>query len=276
MYRWPVVVPGSLPELKDNILKSPFVRIHEEQDAGNRLVEFQQEDDNILGYTGKKSLCISATNTKDAVDKAEYLARAQHLLTVSGGSGEEALDHKLEVEFEVVDAPDQGILRNDGKDTVFEDKHAVVTLRNKGLETIFVSVFHVNVWGKTYHVSRGSSLGISLPPDQQYILGQRDFNSTKKGLKLSWPDKFPRREGICERLVFFVTSHEVDLRDFSRDRPQERKGAELNMSGLEKLAYRLAFRNGREFEMEREPSFVLKYDVLHWPYLLCPQEAQNP
>lgn len=268
VYRWPVAVPNGFTDLENRIKRSRLLRTCDDQDANGLIVEFQQEGEDIIGYNGNNMICISSKTVEDAVAKAEQLARAQHLLTIPGGVGEESLQHSVDLECKI-GSPEPKFFNFDGTDTAQEGQRALVTLNNTGEKEVYVSVFDVNVWGKIYYVSRGWARGIHLPPGHQWTLGQRDFTPTRKGQKLSWPSEFPKRGPIPETLVFIVTEEEVDLREFSRPGPGHPRGRSSN---LQDLAHRLSFSHGREFEQEREIT-VLPYDVLRVSYLLCPNQA---
>lgn len=271
-YRWPVAFPAELESSKQRLLLSKFIRPEEAGDRGMVVARILKEGDNICLYNGSGTKCASLEfdsddqildKVEDAVDQAEHFARAEHLLALKA-SGNEFLRHSLQIKFRA--ASQEQELPLDGTARIEVGDGALVTLHNKGWEVVFVSVFDVNVAGKIFHLSTASPEGVRLVPGEQYTLGQRQFSEERPGLRMSWPKKLPRDvEGpIPESFVAIVSSDPVDLRDFAQKRRGEPRG---DASQLERLAYHLAYAQGRDCDGEKEAREI-KWDIIRVPFLL--------
>lgn len=218
VYKWPVSIPKNNYKLEKRIRQSKYLRICEEKMDSGRLISFYQHDTTIFGFIGKDTMCISSKEIGDAVLKAEQLAKAQHLLTLTGGYGKAFLQHDLDIQFNIKSS--ERLFRKDGSDCAREDEDTLISLHNKGTETLYVSLFCINIWGGIHHVNRTCPLGISILPDRRHEIGQNfDFlPEAGRILGLWWPEDLPQDRPALQTLVFIVTKEEVDLRDFAPPR----------------------------------------------------------
>ncbi|GKZ75537.1 hypothetical protein AnigIFM56816_000190 [Aspergillus niger] len=201
-----------------------------------------------------------------AVQQAEYLSRAGHLLNLKADIAQ-LLNHKLRLTFRNV-THDRD-LALDGTASIMAGDRIILELENEGRETIFVSVFSINVAGMTSLVSTASPRGIELLPDgprKCYVLGQMQYHLERKGLAMTWPKNLPAtaQQSVPEYLICIVSSAAVDLRCLeSHSRQGELRG---DPSQLEKLAYELSYGQGRDCGAEGLPE--IRWDLVTLPFNL--------
>lgn len=251
-------IPRDNFDFEQCIKESKYLRVRDEQTDNGHLVEFFEHDKTIFGFTRKGAMCTSSKTAEDAVRKAEQLANAQDLLTFTGGSGEGFLQHDLDIQFKI--ASPQKVFRKDGSDSAREGQHALIRLHNKGTETLYVSVFSINVWGGIHHINRTRPFGICLLPDRKREIGQNlGFPpESGKGLGMLWPEGLPRDRPVPETMVFIITKEEFSFRGFARPQEWLPPGTTLAVR-----------------ELEDRPSFsisrVVPYDVQRISWTLDPR-----
>lgn len=187
---------------------------------------------------------MSTDGLRPILKAAEQLGRAQHLLRLCCDDNEERLkNYHLEITLPVADGPRCGeLIDTQGNGCVSVKSRICISLRNRGPQRVYVSVFMVNVAGEICLISASNSAGIPINIGTEYIIGRR-----KGGLGLSWPENVPQTNPVREHLAFVITDHEVDLR------------------ALETFEDSAEFRN-----IERDISVEhVCYDVIHIPFMLC-------
>ena len=144
-----------------------------------------------------------------------------------------------------------------------------LSLTNGGTNTIYISVFEINVAGKVCLISTHSPTGIELPPGRSSTLGRDQFGARLKGLELTWPNS--KLQPVQEQLVLILTDAPVDLRQLanSAHRPKETRGSR---SSLQKLASCISYRKTRELQSDTGVA-PISYDVAHVPFSLSPEQT---
>lgn len=239
----------------------PFAHIHTTEEAIILSNASQQVCASFnIGQFGREEA------VEKAIQQAECMSRAGHLLNLKA-SGAESLDDKVKVTFRSVSRGEN--LALDGTTDITSGDRIALELENESHETVYVSVFSVNVAGKVSLVSAGSPMGITLRPEgpqKRYVLGQLQHGLTIKGLEMTWPKNLPAipQQFVPEYLVCIVTSASVDLRcleSYSRG-----GGLRGDPSQLEKLAYELSYGQGRDCAIEGIP--VIRWDLISIPFRL--------
>ncbi|KAL2833767.1 caspase domain-containing protein [Aspergillus cavernicola] len=247
--RWPVVVPSSLDILREKIAESKFLRPCNPGEANEALAEVRHDGDQVVLCT-KYGVEIASQSIPGEISSADaysaiataatQLARAQHLLTLQYLSDETRLGHSVDITIGLVDKGKPGErFQQDGNDTVVENDRLYISLDNNGADTVYLSVFDINVAGMVTLISENSSSGIELKPGRSSILGKGEFRL--EGLKLSWPKGVAKSQEVHEQLVLILTNRAVDLRQL------------------------------KDPESDRNAASIL-YDVVHVPFSLTPQD----
>jgi hypothetical protein len=279
-YRWPVAFPDELLSLGEAIGNSKYLRHRDVDENEDVLAEFRLANHEISlinhhgvqlasqGWNGDER---DTASMMKMVRSAEQFARAQHLLSLSCETPEEALDHNLDLNLALVT---NGILgrrvHNNGTDHISEGDRVCLLLQNNGDSRVYVSVFNINVAGKISMVSNSNPHGIGLVPGSSYTIGKKQFDDGYKGLGMRWPDGVPKTHPVDERLVCILSNLEVDLRHLNSD--QGLSAGRSGQSKLEMLTYGIAFGDGRDVTCDSLDS-GLKYDILHFSFLLCPNST---
>ena len=277
--RWPVIFPSKLKGLQEIIENSKYLRPWSEVDTP--LAEVQQHIDKVvlctrsgiqIAYQPLPSSSSSAQGFSDIVRAAEQLARAQDLLALRCEKHEEALSHGIDITVGLVDKGNPArTIRQDGTDTVVEHDRMYISLTNGGTNTIYISVFAINVAGKVCLISTHSPTGIELPPGQSSTLGRDQFGARLKGLELTWPDSVPKLQPVQEQLVLIHTDAPVDLRQLANPahRPKETRGSP---SSLQELASCISYRKTRDIQSDTGVA-PISFDVAHVPFSLSPEQT---
>ncbi|KAJ2971549.1 hypothetical protein NUW58_g9384 [Xylaria curta] len=216
-----------------------FLKFHNKDWQGHPLVALRKKKHRIvLTDCHQNQIASHALNgnavqpeiLRAALRDAEKLAHAQRLLNLTGGGGVEALPHSVKITVGLVgenNAEGRQLCEvPEGEGTVASDSSAsdgescYIKIHNRGKETVYVSVFNVNVAGRVTWISASFAMGIDLPSQMFYTIGHGEFSSLE-GIKLSWPSGVVASEGrgVRENLVFIISNREVDLRQLSE--PQE-------------------------------------------------------
>jgi Caspase domain len=276
-YRWPVAFPDELLKLGEAIENSKYLRHRDIDEDVDALAEFRLANHEISlvnhhgvqlasqGWNGDETDTVSMMKM---VRSAEQLARAQHLLSLSCETPEEALDHNLDLQLALVgDGKPGRRVHNDGADHINEGDRVCLILQNNGDSTVYVSVFNINVAGKISLVSNSNPHGIRLVPGSSYTIGKEQFSDSHRGLGMRWPNGVPKTHPVEERLVCILSNLEVDLRHLNSE--QRLSAGRSGQSKLEMLTYGIAFGDGRDATCDSLDS-GLEYDILHFSFLLCP------
>jgi hypothetical protein len=279
LYRFPASFPEDFPALQTQLEKSKFLKCYSLDEEVEPLVEFLKEEGRVIVRTNRGVQLASHHFTdktlqaavEAAVRDAERLARAQHLLKLESGTEEEALHPTVEIEFGLVHNGHRNMLKENGEASVTEKERVYVSLRNKGDGTVFVSVFDVNVAGKVTLISESSPRGIELGPGRDYTLGKDQFGGKLKGLELSWPVSVPKIENVDERIVFVISSLEVDLRHLADTRSSHTE-ARGDISSLERLTYHISYGGNRDIGGETRVGCI-PYAVEQIPFTLRSKSA---
>ncbi|KAI9035929.1 uncharacterized protein KD926_002594 [Aspergillus affinis] len=209
---------------------------------------------------------------KQAANQASLLSRASHLLNLKAADGE-VLEHNLRVAFETFRNREK--LPLDGTVHINDGDYVQIKLQNEG-NVPFVSLFNINVAGSISLVTGSSPRGVELKPQEPYTVGKRQFDGTLDGLRVSWPPLLPPSTGasVSESFLCIISSAAVDLRILETPRQPRPRKSWSDLSQLEKLAYDLAYGQGRDCEKERAPG--IRWNLLRVTFrLLYPQVFQS-
>ncbi|KAG9569651.1 hypothetical protein KCU71_g2205, partial [Aureobasidium melanogenum] len=276
--RWPVLLSDDLSEFRPDLDRSKYLRCVDNNQSDPPLMSIRKEVDQILLSTNL-DIDIASVILKEALpsqaefgaitNRAEHLARAQHLLSLQNGH-ETALQHDVLVDVGWVSNGEarEELLDQDGEGCLTEDDRIFIRLTNHGHNKVFVSVFDVNVAGTISLISASSPEGIELEAGQGYILGKEQFGERYRGLDISWPKDAPKSPGISERLVFIFSSSPADLRHLVNP-AIPRSSQHGPLSTLEKLIDQIA--SGCERDVGTELEEGTRFTISQIPFLLKPR-----
>ncbi|CEN60536.1 hypothetical protein ASPCAL02972 [Aspergillus calidoustus] len=280
LYEWPIEFPAGLEGLQLLVDNSRYLRPRNADDKDSLAVIRQSGP--TIQVINSKGIPISERTAhgpdslprvvNDIVLDAEELARGQHLLGLHCESPEERLRHRIKIEFGlVVKEKRERIIPQDGTGYLADGDRIYIDLRNEGDNTVYISVFDVDVAGVISYLSRSSPMGIDLESGRSYTLGALDLDRGFPGFPVRWPDQVPRRKGVDERLVAVVTSSPVSIGYLGKPR----NGTKLrssgkapgNQSNLEQLIDTISSARWRIIDaLEESPS--IRYDIIHIPFTL--------
>ncbi|KAG2421572.1 hypothetical protein HFD88_005547 [Aspergillus terreus] len=277
-YLYPISLSEDLEVYSSFTATAKLTRLASKREGEQIFARIYEESEAILLTDASGSVCASfgfnqndkADAVKKAIQQAEFLSRAGHLRNLKA-EGTELLRHALQFTFRTTQMREE--LPLDGTANINDNDCVLITLQNQGEQTIFVSVFNINVAGMISLVSNASPRGIELQPEQQYVLGRRQHARIDEGLKMSWPKNLPAEaQGpVSEYFVYIVSAEAVDLRYLESQRwNNERRGVP---SQLEKLAYYLSYEQGRDCGGEGTP--LLQWDLVSVPFLLHRNSTQQ-
>lgn len=279
LYEWPVACPEGLDTLQDAVDGSKYLRRRDSTQDSSSLVEFAHDEQNLVltnnqgvRLASRQVLETDPVQAPNAINyllgQAEQLARAQHILTLRCDDPEERFEHRLAVEFGTVRARTRDrIVNQDGSGYIAHGESIYISLENNGAESVFVSVFNINVAGKVSLISRGSSTGIDVRTNRSRIVGADPLNRLL-GLPITWPNGIPTAEPVIEHIVLILTNSPVYLKYLESDDMVEFRG-DPGHSTLEQLAFRLATGARRDVARESRGERIY-YDTLCIPFLLRP------
>jgi hypothetical protein len=285
LHQWPVKLHALDPSaLTDEIEKSQYLRICNDYNDQPLLVHFHQTSDWVSLVTNR-GIQIAQRHVggedaermqayRDIVTDAEKVARAQHLLSLRAEDPAELLTHQVELEVGLVqDGQRTRILKPErGYDHVTEGDRAYIMLSNKGRDSVYVSVFDINVTGAISLISASSPRGIRLDPGQSHTIGSNRFG-TLRGLPFSWPKRISKDRPVDERLLFILTNAPVDLGHLSDSEHRSSTGRG-GLSNLEKVTSSISSGNSRDLSRQLDGDDVM-FEVVHVPFMLCPLGWNN-
>ncbi|KAF3012606.1 hypothetical protein E8E14_008030 [Neopestalotiopsis sp. 37M] len=222
------------------------------------LLEIRREGTTLSLYKNdgklRYSMVIDQSNpnaaSKAIVNRADQIARSQHLLSLNG-RGPEKLEHNLEYHFGIVDSKYKDSRRNlkvDGTARLEEGARFYIDLKNPCKDKIYVSIFAVDDAGDVTLVTNGWATGVELEHNGTYTVGSGQWEDELDGLNVYWVDSVRKQEPEMTTFVFVVTSDPVDLRHFvTGHRTSKSEGFG---SQLEELAYRLGNGMARSVQSE--------------------------
>jgi hypothetical protein len=216
--RWAVQVAGDAPvaaAIRSGIKESKFVREAdtEEQDPPLATVRLSGGEISLLDQAGLplvRPCPADRAAVRDTVANLDIFARAQHLLTLQGGTGPHALDWPVMAQLGRVEAGHKVPLAPSGE-TLLVGENLYLTLCNMGQSTVYASVFDVGVTGKVTLLSAASPTGLELPAGKAYTLGEDDYDGTLTRIGLSWPETAPADAPRRETLAVVLTNAPQDL-----------------------------------------------------------------
>jgi len=89
-----------------------------------------------------------------------------------------------------------------------------VTVKNRSDHPLYLAIFDIGIAGKVSLLTVGSPNGRKLEPNEPFTLGNRDGESTIRGLgPMVWPDDVPQTWDRPESIVVIAAS---DWTDFQR------------------------------------------------------------
>jgi hypothetical protein len=275
LYKWPVSVTANIAALHKQVEQSKLISCTDDSEIFP-LVKFRQQEGKLT-VTNRHGLEIfsqrfygkepSSTICKDAVEIANRVARAQHLLAQSCHSSEEHLQHDLEIKLGLVEDDHYGrIIDATGEDSITENSNIFMSLTNPdGHVTLFISVFEVEMNGQINAVTENPD-GIDLPPGQSHTIGI--LGGKLKGLQVKWPHNISKAHAVVDTLVLIISDHPVNLQFLKSSEIAPRR-ATSNQSSLESDLFRLAQGIGRLIEIKKGTAKVC-YDIVQLPFLLEP------
>ncbi|KAH0439225.1 hypothetical protein CcaCcLH18_03020 [Colletotrichum camelliae] len=224
-------------------------------DAGRLLLSTTASDGGLTTW---------AAASESLVKHAEQLARANHLLRLTC-SDDEKLGHALTITFGTIEKERPcRVVDADGGGEVTEGDHVYISLQNNGANTVYVSVFDINVSGIISLVSADHTRGIEVAAGRAHHIGAGRLQKFPRGpgLPVSWPSGISKTQAIPESLVFILTDSPVDLTVLASG---ARGDGNAGPSSLEQLAFSLATGTLRDIGSERVIQ-RLQFDILRIPF----------
>jgi hypothetical protein len=280
LYEWPIEFPPGLEGLQLLVDNSEYLRPRNADDTEPLAVI--RHSAATIELVNSKGIPISARTAQrpnslprlvnDIVIDAEELARGQHLLRLDCKSPKERLRHRLKLEFGVViKGKRERIISQDGTGYVADGDRVYINLQNEGDNTVYISLFDVNVAGRVSYLSRSSPTGIDLESGRSYTLGAKDLDRGLPGLPVTWPDQVPRRREVDETLVAVVTSSPVDIGYLGKPRNETEVRSSGKAAGtqsnLEQLIDTISSARRRTIGAD-EDSPSIRYDIIQIPFTL--------
>ena len=270
-HRWPVRIDTSLHNR--DLSTSRFLRNYEQDDKDRSIAEIHSENNGntIVVYSGQIKCAVFDASRQsafgDAVKVADQIARAQNLLVLIPDD-RETLENGLDIEICRVIANGTSVLDADQLELHSGDR-VTLNLRNKGSDTIHVSVFDVDVLGEISHLSRADTCGVKLEPGDDRKLYSFDYKTSGRiGLPVFWAGGVPtdaQDSFVPETIVFLVSKEQADLRDLCSKAPPARdRGAP---QGQYQLARQLGSGGHRGIGGESMESRV-QWDIKSLPFKL--------
>jgi hypothetical protein len=288
LYEWPIELSAENQGLQLLVNQSSYLRPRDADDKTS-LGKIKQKD-HLIELVNSRGDLIAARRAEDhdsfaqilenTVTDAEELARGQHLLSLYCESPGERLQHQIKIRVGLVIGGQRGrTIRQDGTDYMTEGDHVYINLQNEGKSdnTVYISVFDVNVAGRVSYLSASSPMGIDLERGRCYTLGELSFNCLE-GLPVTWPERVPRSQQVEERLVAVITSSPVDLGHLgipAEEKGDRRSGKTANtQSNFEQLIDQIS--SARCRTIQPTPRAVsIRYDVIQIPFSLKSSDTDS-
>ncbi|KAE8358109.1 caspase domain-containing protein [Aspergillus caelatus] len=287
LYEWPIAFPAEVEGLQLLVDESEYLRPRNADDK-DPLAVIRQSGPTIE-VVNSKGIPISARTAhgpnslpqvvNDIVIDAEELARGQHLLGLDCESPEERLRHRIKIDFGLVVKGKRGRkIPQDGTGYLADGDRVYINLRNEGDNTVYISLFDVNVAGQISYLSRSSPTGIDLESGRSYTLGAKDLDRELAGLPVTWPTQVPRKRKVDETLVAVVTSSPVDIGYLGKPRSETEVRSSGKAAGtqsnLEQLIDTISSARPRTIGAE-EDSPSIRYDFIQIPFTLHTTHADS-
>ena len=268
---WPVAVSAEVPEgvgtaLRECVQRSKFVCLEQDKGGAATLAEFHLDGEYLVLYdkngvevSAQQMPKFSGTPSKDLfasiLKTAEQMARAQHLLALTGSLDPESkLNNHLEIQMGIVkDRIPVRQVECNGTGRVRSGERIYIRLRNHGRQTIYVSVFSVNVAGTISRVSQAHAQGIPIEAGNEATIGE-NFGRLK-GVLVSWPEGIVEAQPVVDSLVFIQTDAPVDLSHLNGN-SRTARGKSNGLSRLERLTDAISTAEGRDVREDRVASHV--------------------
>ncbi|KAE8150475.1 caspase domain-containing protein [Aspergillus avenaceus] len=261
--RLPITLPSDLDALQDAINGSKYLRSFSSDDRASTVAELRYEE-STLTLLNHQGIAIesrqideadesSAQPFSDILADAERLARAHRVRSLHCERTQDLLSHNLQVTVGIVDDGEPGVnFEMRGSDRATEGDFIYIRLENAGRDTVYASVFNINISGIISPLTSSWPQGIELPSGYDITLGSNAFDELV-GSELSWPNGVLRDVPVEERYFVFVSNCPVNLNYLV-------ESVNLNVDIL---------RDTAEFAM----SIARQYDVVHVPFSLHPKGA---
>lgn len=270
--QWPVAISAEIPEgigtvLRECVRGSKFLCLEQDRGEAATLAEFHLHGEYLVLYdrntvevsaqTMPKFSGMPSTDSFDSILKvAEQMARAQHLLALTGSLDRDSkLNSQLEIQIGVVmDRTQVRQIERDGTGRVQPGERIYIRLRNHGRQTIYVSVFNVNIAGTISRVqSQAHTQGIPIEAGSEATIGEKF--SRLNGLLVSWPEGIVEAQPVVDSLVFIQTDTPVDLSHLKGNSGMAR-GKSNGSSRLQRLTDAISTAESRDVGEDRDASHV--------------------
>ncbi|MGI5244965.1 caspase family protein [Dactylosporangium sp. CA-139066] len=195
----------------------------------------------------------------DLLRSLKVLGQATHLRgLVQSPSG--ALHAPVTIEWGLVEAGQARPLEPAGE-TVAAGGRIYVTVRNKGLETVYVSLLDIGVSGGITVLTRSSPAGRELSSGETYTFGRDERSNELLGAGLSWPRGLEPRHARDETLLVVVTSDRLDLSPLEQPGHRESRAAPRwgGVSPLQDMIDQLYTAGARDVDPQEDEG--VRYDI---------------
>lgn len=266
----PISIPPDMMELQQGLGDSSFLRASTPDDTEN-LPSLRLEEDFVVLYDeGGIEVSRSPSDQNRQIRRAaEQLTRAKLFQSMRPAESEQ-LEHKLEVDFDVVSASRGRSISSSGYVSVGEK--ACIWLHNKGKRRLYVNLFDVNVAGRIYLLNGDDPDGIEVEEQSTRVYGQNRQGETE-GVAFSWPRGVPVYESVGESLVLIVTDRPTNLRHV--ESPGMVGRGQVPNSTLEHLTFQIARGGSRDMESSPNRSNPVLFDIIQIPFFMHPETSTS-
>lgn len=253
--------------LRESVQRSKFLCLKQDNDQAAILAEFRLDggclvlrDTNGVVVLSQHMPESSGTRSQSLLEPflkaAEQMARAHHLLALTSNlDSESKLNSHLEIQIGVVkDRTPVRQIERDGTGRMRPGENMYIRLKNQGRQTIYVSVFSVNVAGAISRVqNRGHTYGIPVQAESEAVIGES--YGRLNGMPVSWPRDIAEAQSLVDSLVFIQTDAPVDLGHLEGN-SRTAKAKSNGLSRLEQLTDAISTAESRDVRQDQVASKI--------------------
>ncbi|HTJ39547.1 MAG TPA: caspase family protein [Dactylosporangium sp.] len=143
--------------------------------------------------------------------------------------------------------------------TVAAGERIYVTVRNKGLVPVYVSLIDLGMSGSITVLTRNAPSGRELAGGESYTFGRNELDGSFRGQRLSWPSGLEKEHAREETLLVVITSDRLDLSPLEQPGSGAKEQPKGVVSPLQAMINQLDTGWSREVEPDEEDG--VRYDV---------------
>ncbi len=258
--------------LRNALRESSHLCLLAEDDRAEELavIDVSENQISLLDHEGRRMVFPKPfTDEKEMIrqtcDNLKQFAQAYNLRTLTKGKGAFELRQPVDVEWGIVKGGQGDRLPETGA-LLYVNDSVYVRIHNKGMESVYTSVFDIGLGGRITLLSTSEPSGIEVAPRQDYILGYSEHDSLV-GLPLKWSDTVPDDGPRPESLVVIISDKPQELRAFEQRGMRAIKGPPE--SQLQQILSQYAQGVLRDLSPDTGGTDV-RYTVRHIDFLVAP------